>query len=178
MTMKTIHPRIILAATVAVAVLAFSFKGKPKAECPCKLKAFINYDDTTSVNVVSRPNGKVTFKLKADDEALMVDVKASKRGWLQLETVSGDGNEGAKEGWVAGVAGIYTRNFDGGILSLYKGPNHESGEAAQLYGMQEVGVDGCCGQWALVRGKDKNGKIVKGWIAPEMQCAKPDGSCQ
>jgi|GEM_PF-3163216 len=170
--------RIFLSLLLAAAgTLVFLSAGKTK-ECPCKLRGFINYEDTSSVKVLAKPNGKVTGLLKGGEEPILLRVKASKRGWLQLDSISGEPEGNVLGGWVPGnVVGIYTRNYDGGSLALYKGPGADTGEAGMLWGMQEVSVEGCCNGWALVKGKTREGKALKGWLSPEMQCAKPDGAC-
>lgn len=170
----------VIGTTALMAAVAFS-SGKPKTgECACKLKTYITHNDTGSVRILNKPNGTLKFLMKADrDEPTSLTVSASKRGWLQVEKASGDDNEKATGGWVAGtLVSVFTRNAEDEGLVLFKKADATSGEAGQLWGMQEVAVNGCCGDWALIQGKDKSGKPVKGWLDPKMICDKPDGDCK
>lgn len=178
--MKT---RLFFTALAGATLLTgiFAFSSKPKTgECACKLKTYITHTDTNSIRILNKANGSLKFLMKADrEEPTMLEVKASKRGWLQIEKASGDENEKAVGGWVAGtLVSVFTRNAEDEGLVLFKKADATSGEAGQLWGMQEVAVNGCCGDWALIQGKDKSGKPVKGWLDPKMICDKPDGDCK
>jgi len=165
-----------------VAFTCFSQSKVPSPNpCDCNLKGILYVPDSVVTNILAKPNGKIlkSIKLKIDDERIVFDIIGHRSGWLN---VLYDYTDSSKIGWVNGdLVGLWLMRPS---TPLYKKANINSQIIAYISQFYEgeksdhpVLVIGCQGSWAFVKAKDKDGKIVKGWLAPEDQCANPYTSC-
>lgn len=147
-------------------------------------------------NVYDRPNGNVIFNLPSDEEAgwgiVIEEVKHDFfkviNGWSQ-EHVQKEGGAWAniwKHDWMAeyefvwiqkGTVGTNTQNYDGQVINLHKEPNQSSKTVAKIPYAQTVIIWDACERWAFVEGRNENRERIRGWLAPEDQCANPYTTC-
>jgi uncharacterized protein YgiM (DUF1202 family) len=60
---------------------------------------------------------------------------------------------------------------------LYQGPTKKSSKAGVLDKEQTVMILDACKDWVYVKGENNNGKEVRGWLEPDMQCGNPYTTC-
>ncbi len=144
----------------------------------CKLQGFTNPFTIEATNVYNDIDGQIIMTLYTDSiegAGHIVTVIASEKGWLKLEC------ECFSEGtfaWIkGGEIGTATRNYNNEVIPLYQEPDKKSKIVSELYGQQIVLIYGGSRHWAYVKGKEKDGKEVEGWLEPEMQCPNPYTTC-
>lgn len=76
-----------------------------------------------------------------------------------------------------GSIAVNTRNYSGEILNLYSGPDTTSEIVFQTDKVQTLPIYDINGHWLYVKLKDMNGRVVFGWLEPDMQCGSPFTSC-
>lgn len=80
--------------------------------------------------------------------------------------------------WVLkGNIGINTRNYDKQFIPLYDKPSKDSKIINYLKTEQTVIIINVFKKWALIESKEIEGKIITGWLSPEMQCGNPYTTC-
>lgn len=76
-----------------------------------------------------------------------------------------------------GSVAVNTRNYSGEILNLYSEPDTTSEIVFQTDKVQTLPIYDINGHWLYVKLKDMNGRVVFGWLEPDMQCGSPFTSC-
>ncbi len=144
-----------------------------KNESMCNLEGFLLHNNSEPVELFNKINGQIMKKLYPDEEGtgLIAKIIGHNNGWIQIHLDD-------QEGWIqSDKIGTATRNYDDPELNLYSEPSKASEKSAVLFGEQIVTIVGCSGAWALVKGKDKQGNIISGWLETGMQCPSPYTTC-
>lgn len=68
-----------------------------------------------------------------------------------------------------GTVAVATRNYDK-LLYLYKSNSYKSSKQFVSYEPVYATIFGIKGSWFYVVCKGENGKTIRGWLPPEMQC--------
>ena len=76
-----------------------------------------------------------------------------------------------------GVLGVKTRNYDQALLCLYAEPDRDALIVLKTHQVQTVPIYGAYEGWLYVEATADDGQRAKGWLAPEMQCGRPNGIC-
>ena len=76
-----------------------------------------------------------------------------------------------------GDLAINTRNYDNSPYILYNMPHKNSISVGKSYKQQTLRIYDINNGWLYVKGKDDNGKIIQGWLPPEMQCPSVWTNC-
>jgi len=76
-----------------------------------------------------------------------------------------------------GDLAINTRNYNNSSFILYKAPHKYSMPVGKSYKQQTLRIYDIDNGWLFVEGKDDNGKIIRGWLPPEMQCPSVWTTC-
>lgn len=147
---------------------------QPKS-CNCKISAFTASIPNEEVRICIDKNGftvmELNFPYGEDNEEsiFFYDVKACDEGWLNILDKNSNGFY-----WIEPRSLETTSKHNG--FQLYSSPNKKSTIYTTKQG-RFLTILGCEGEWALVEFKTEEGKIIKGWIAPEDQCPNPFTSC-
>lgn len=145
------------------------------SECGCSVEAYIDDRDTTGTNLRDAPKGKVIAVLhpsREDVGTIGLDIDCSRDNWLRVSDNLG------QRGWIfSGLMKMGTRNYDQSDIKLFAKPDTLSAVSGVLTGESEVTVRACKGAWAHIEFKNAAGRVVKGWLRPDMQCASPVTNC-
>jgi hypothetical protein len=144
-----------------------------KNESICNLEGFLLHNNNEPIDLFNKINGQKIKKIYPDEEGagLIAKIIGHNDGWIQI-------NLNDQQGWIqSDKIGTATRNYDDSELNLYSESSKSSEKSGVLFGEQIVIIIGCSGDWALVKGKDKQGNIISGWLEPGMQCPSPYTTC-
>jgi SH3-like domain-containing protein len=100
-------------------------------------------------------------------------IVGAKSGWLKIDTGNG------QFGWVFGtLLGTHTTWNQDKTTPLYAEPNANSRVTTVLREFEmRAYIIYCTGQWAYVEVRPEKGPAVRGWLAPQNQCAEPYTTC-
>lgn len=133
------------------------------------------HSDSEILDVYEPSGGKVLKSIGPDEEAgWIVNIIGKQDNYflINIKDLSLDSIFVLK-----GTISLNTRNYDGQQIELYKLSDKHSEIVAYLNGEQTVKILDVCKEWAYVEGKRANGKNVKGWLEPDMQCGNPYTTC-
>lgn len=155
-------------------ILFVSCQSRDKECLNANVKAFTHHLED-KLPIYKNTKGALLKEIDPDEEA----------GWIvQVIGVEGEyfkiniADLNLNEVWVLKQSlSLNTRNYDGQDIPLYKSPNKHSAEVATLIKEQTVIILDACRDWVYVKGKGRNGKEVKGWLEPDMQCGNPYTTC-
>lgn len=139
-----------------------------------KVRAFTHHFEEKLL-IYKNQNGDLLSKIDPDEEA----------GWI-VEIVGVDGDYfkvniddlDLNNVWVLKKSlSLNTRNYDGQSIILYQDPTKKSGKVGLLDKEQTVMILDACKDWVYIKGESINGKEVRGWLEPDMQCGNPYTTC-
>ncbi len=145
-------------------------------EGKCDFAAYVIDPDPKGTNVRDVPGGTVIAVLPhrpENPDIITVKVTGHKKGWLSV--ILHDG----KKGWIFGrMLGMSIRNYSpGSVAALRCRPEEDAPSQGDIFRDDEVALLGGEGQWALVEYAVPGGAVIKGWLNPVKQCAKPYSTC-
>lgn len=142
----------------------------------CQISAYVTDKDPKGLNVRSGPgsNYAIVGNLPTNTEAVIVEVGASQGDWVQVTKAESPNKvEFQGTGWVyAPLLGTSTRGYGSGGVSVYPSANTQSTSIGRIPASTGVKLLSCQQSWAFVEHES-----VKGWIAPDDQCANPLTTC-
>lgn len=133
-----------------------------------------------SVGIHEAPDGKVLYRISNDslDEVFYVlNMKSVDGKWLKVQPVSITDTSNAA-GWInIENVGIYTSNYNRPLM-LYKSPKKSDQYLFKIndYHPEMLPVFEYKDGWLLVE-LIVDGKINRGWLSPQDQCANPYSTC-
>jgi uncharacterized protein YraI len=146
------------------------------AQRTCQISAYVIDKDPKGLNVRSGPSNSygVIGKLPTNSVGVIVDIAASQGDWVQLtKAESPEKTEFEGTGWVyTQLLGTSTRGYGSRGVSVYPSANTQSAAIGRIPSETGVKLLGCDRSWALVEHQE-----LKGWIAPDAQCANPLTTC-
>lgn len=145
-------------------------------EGKCDFNAYIIDPDPKGTNVRDVPGGTVITVLPhrpENPDVITVKVTGHKKGWLSVIL------HDEKKGWIFGrMLGMSVRNYTpGSVTALRCRPEENAPSLGDIFLDDEVALLGGEGQWALVEYAVPGGAVMKGWLDPVQQCAKPYSTC-
>lgn len=142
----------------------------------CQISAYIIDKDPNGLNVRSEPSSqsKIIDTLPTNNLGVIVDIEGVKDDWVKINKAQSTGRlEFQGSGWVyASLLGTSTRGYGTKSVIVYNKSNSQSETIGQIPSQRSVKLLSCERNWALV---EYDG--LKGWIAPESQCANPLTTC-
>jgi hypothetical protein len=197
MKKQEFHPIMIIAMIIAN-LLTVCFAEENNQPARCDVSAFITDKDPKGLNVRSAPDknviSRIPYKNYQPEQPITVHIVDAKTGWLKIDRWT----DGLTTGKFAGEAWIYGKLVAVSIkgdenIKIYGGPEgatthlvaniHEKPAAeTPLLGQldaenQLVNVLDCQDKWILTAGKMLDGKLLKGWLAPQQQCPNFSSAC-
>ncbi len=139
-------------------------------------------DAKESISIFDKPSGKIIKRLKHDlkeDDYLEFEIIGKNDSMFQVKA-----NYAIKgffvKGWIMKNnlhLGIYARNYST-TLYLYKGTSYKTQISAKIkkYYPDILHVNDCKNGWLFIEAKI-GGKMYKGWMSPDMQCANAYTTC-
>ncbi len=142
----------------------------------CQISAYVIDKDPKGLNVRSGPGNdrNIIGNLPTTKLAVIVNLAASQGDWVQLTKAESPGKiDFQGTGWVyAQLLGTSTRGYGSNGVSVYSSPSTQSSTIGRIPKTTGVKLLGCDQSWALVEHEG-----LKGWIAPDAQCANPLTTC-
>lgn len=169
---------------IGIALLCFNngiYSQEEYNEC-CNVNIFLDIEYSGSIPIYEGSNRNIIAFIKHDIEnENFIQFKILKRNKTMFYVhvyKSLDENQIFLKGWISkGMhLGIYSRAYDKNLI-LYEDPIEKSKIVYQEgYKADMYDVIDCHNGWLKIR-TTINGKIYKGWIPPEMQCANVYSTC-
>jgi hypothetical protein len=185
-------------ATIISSLLTVSFATENNSVSRCDVSAFITDKDPKGLNVRSAPSknviSRIPYKSYQPEQPITVHIVDVKTGWLKIDRWT----DGLTTGKFAGEAWIYSKLVavtvkgddnikiyggpEGATTRLVAGVHEKPSVETPLLGQldaenQLVNILDCQGQWILTEGKMLDGKLLKGWLAPQQQCPNLPTAC-
>jgi uncharacterized protein YecT (DUF1311 family) len=149
----------------------------------CNAEAYIIDKDPNGLNVRNAPSGKgqIISRIPYSDGTI-VHIIDAKKGWFKIDgwqefNLSTKFNDDT-EAWIYGK--LLGLDIVGGGVTLYTQPSTQSpikGKISRENYQEIKSLLDCQDGWLLVNVKLKDGKKLRGWLAPEEQCANPVTTC-
>ncbi|EDN69294.1 conserved hypothetical protein [Beggiatoa sp. PS] len=150
----------------------------------CNAEAYIIDKDPKGLNVRDVPSGKgqIVSRIPYRVDGTTVHIIDAKKGWFKIDgwqefNLSAKFNDDT-EAWIYGK--LLGLDIVGGGVTLYTQPSTQSSIkgkiSPEVYENVKKLLD-CQDGWLRVDVKLKNGKRLRGWLAPEEQCANPLTTC-
>ncbi|MFY7671339.1 hypothetical protein ACOSP6_09680 [Tenacibaculum sp. MEBiC06402] len=150
----------------------------------CNCEGFIDWKSDKIVNVYSDPSGitKVA-ELQNDmqnEDFLTFTILESNQDYFRVQ-IKREMSKKRISGWIKKIKeiAVYDRNYSGAEnLNLYSEPNINSDVKTAIAEHQTdyYTIKDCKGKWIYAY-QEKNGKILEGWLEPNMQCPNPYTTC-
>lgn len=142
----------------------------------CQISAYVTDKDPKGLNVRSGPGSDyaIVGNLPTNTEAVIVELSASQGDWVQVTKAESPNKvEFQGTGWVyAPLLGTSTRGYGSGGVFVYPSANTQGTSIGRIPASTGVKLLSCQQSWAFVEHES-----VKGWIAPDAQCANPLTTC-
>lgn len=189
---------IMMMAMIISNLLTVSFATENNPTNRCNVSAFITDKDPKGLNVRSAPDknviSRIPYKSYQPEQPITVHIIDAKTGWLKIERWT----DGLTTGKFAGDAWIYGKlvavsvkgdenvkvygGTEGATTHLVAGVHEKPAAETPLLGQldaenQLVNILDCQDQWILTEGKMLDGKLLKGWLAPQKQCPNFSSAC-
>jgi hypothetical protein len=155
-------------------IIFFSCQVLDKNCSDINVRAFTHHFEKKLL-IYNNPHGELMKTIDSDDEAgWIVEIVSSKDDYFNINIKDLD----LDNVWVIKSSlSLNTRNYDGQSIMLYQGPTKKSSKAGVLDKEQTVMILDACKDWVYVKGENNNGKEVRGWLEPDMQCGNPYTTC-
>jgi uncharacterized protein YecT (DUF1311 family) len=150
----------------------------------CNAEAYIIDEDPNGLNVRNAPsgNGQIISRIPYRVDGTTAHIIDAKKGWFKIDgwqefNLSAKFNDDT-EAWI--YAKLLGLDIVGGGVTLYTQPSTQSpikGKISPENYKEIKSLLDCQEEWLLVEIKLKGGKRLKGWLAPEEQCANPLTTC-
>lgn len=142
----------------------------------CQISAYLIDKAPKGVNVRSGPGEsyKIVGNIPTNTLAVIVKISASQGDWVQLtKAESPEKTQFQGTGWVSSqLLGTSTRGYATKSVSVYSSANPQSSIVGRIPSQRGAKLLGCDRSWALVEYEG-----IKGWLAPDAQCANPLTTC-
>lgn len=160
----------------------------PRTSASCSVDAFLIDESKSGSNLFRQPAMNIIARLPSlqDPEYEMgvyLKIRNAQNGWLQLESVekSDGGIDDRFRGlWISGkMVGVQVADYNpnGTGKPLRGSPETESKINGYASPVSVVSILDCKGKWIYTETLNIEGEKVKGWLAPEDQCANMVSSC-
>ena len=162
-------------------LVSLAFKSNCQTLCNCE--AIIDVEYKKKISLFEKPNGQVIKEVKhnvKNDDFLTLIIEKDSLDYFKVNlrhSISGD----EIKGWIKknNYIGTFARNYNSKKrLNLYSKPNlnSEIKSTVNEWTNQLYVIHKCSQKWVYVKIKNK-GKIVEGWLQPEMQCPNIYTTC-
>jgi uncharacterized protein YraI len=142
----------------------------------CQISAYLIDKDPKGVNVYSGAGDtyKIVGNIPTNTLAVIVKISASQGDWVQVTKAdSPEKTQFQGTGWVSSqLLGTSTRGYATKSVSVYSSANPQSSIVGSIPSQRGAKLLGCDRSWALVQYEG-----IKGWLAPDAQCANPLTTC-
>ena len=163
-------------------ILLLTFISCQSQNCDCE--GFIDWESNRIIDIYSDSDGKTKIsELQNDIENenfLMFKILESNKEYFKVE-IGRAMTEKRIVGWIKKIKeiAVYDRNYsDSETLNLYTEPNLESKIKSKIteYQTEYYTIKDCKGKWIYAY-REKDGKIIEGWLEQTMQCPNPYSTC-
>jgi len=139
----------------------------------------IGTDKLPPFYIYNKPNGKVIFNLRPDEESgWEIEILEKKSGYFKIENAwKNDISDNYKYVWIKkGSVGLNINNYDNQKVPIYSRSNAQSEIIGYIENAQTVSVLDACKNWAYIKGVSGKEEIL-GWLEPRWQCGNPLTTC-
>lgn len=157
-------------------------------EATCSVDAFLLDHSESGIMSFRFPANSAVKRLPSLKDSdyetgVYIKIRTAKNGWVQIESISRpDGSEDStfRGLWISGkMAGVQVADYDpnGKGKPLRSSPSSSAAIEAYASPVSVVPVIDCKGGWIYTETLNIDNKQVKGWLAPEDQCANMVSNC-